>query len=108
MQKLTFTGLSPYVVQLSRSFNFTFTIILQSYNPDNAETLSVWALPVSLATTQGIIIIFFSSAYLDVSVQRVIHRSDKSDGFPHSEIFGSKLISSSPKLIAASHVLHRL
>jgi hypothetical protein len=31
----------------------------------------VWALPFSLATTQGIIIIFFSSSYLDVSVQRV-------------------------------------
>ena len=31
----------------------------------------VWALPFSLATTQGIIIIFFSTAYLDVSVQRV-------------------------------------
>ena len=31
----------------------------------------VWALPVSLATTQGIIVIFFSSPYLDVSVQEV-------------------------------------
>ena len=31
----------------------------------------VWAIPVSLATTQGIIIIFFSSPYLDVSVQEV-------------------------------------
>ena len=29
-------------------------------------------------------------------------------GFPHSEISGSKPISGSPKLIAASHVLHRL
>ena len=28
----------------------------------------VWAVPFSLATTQGIIIIFFSSRYLDVSV----------------------------------------
>ena len=28
----------------------------------------VWAFPFSLATTQGIIIIFFSSRYLDVSV----------------------------------------
>src|SRR3954466_9893231 len=31
----------------------------------------VWALPCSLATTWGIIIIFFSSGYLDVSVLRV-------------------------------------
>jgi hypothetical protein len=29
-------------------------------------------------------------------------------GFPHSDISGSKLVSSSPKLIAAIHVLHRL
>ena len=29
-------------------------------------------------------------------------------GFPHSEISGSKLMCSSPKLIAAYHVLHRL
>ena len=29
-------------------------------------------------------------------------------GFPHSEISGSTLVCSSPKLIAAYHVLHRL
>ena len=29
-------------------------------------------------------------------------------GFPHSEISGSKLIASSPKLIAGYHVLRRL
>ena len=29
-------------------------------------------------------------------------------GFPHSEILGSKLVRSSPRLIAAYHVLHRL
>ena len=31
-----------------------------------------------------------------------------SGGFPHSEIHGSKLILSSPWLIAEYHVLHRL
>jgi hypothetical protein len=31
-----------------------------------------------------------------------------SGGFPHSEIRGSKLIRSSPQLIAAYHVFHRL
>ena len=40
-----------------------------SYNPE--ALASVWALPVSLAATQGISFDFFSSAYLDVSVQRV-------------------------------------
>ena len=32
----------------------------------------------------------------------------KRAGFPHSDIFGSKLARSSPKLFAACHVLHRL
>ena len=39
-----------------------------SYNPRNAVTLLVWALPRSLATTCGIIVIFSSCRYLDVSV----------------------------------------
>ena len=43
----------------------------QSYNPKNAETLLVWAIPISLAATQGITIVFFSSGYLDVSVHQV-------------------------------------
>jgi hypothetical protein len=42
-----------------------------SYNPVPAVTGAVWANPLSLATTQGITIVFFSSGYLDVSVLRV-------------------------------------
>ena len=40
-------------------------------------TGSVWAPPISLATTLGITVVFFSSGYLDVSVPRVplIHLS---------------------------------
>ena len=74
----------------------------------------VWPLPRSLATTYGISVDVFSSPYLDVSVQAVpliqlcIHCMIPCGGFPHSEISGSKLICSSPKLIAAYHVLHRL
>ena len=72
----------------------------------------VWALPRSIATTKGITIVFFSSAYLDVSVQRVrlpyygitYHYA----GLPHSEISGSAVICTSPQLIAAYHVLLRL
>ena len=60
---------------------------------------------------------FFSSRYLDGSVpwvpfsytilfmygyQRII-----TGEFPHSEIFGSRFICNSPKLIAAYHVFHR-
>ena len=74
----------------------------------------VWPNPRSLATTCGISVDVFSSPYLDVSVQAVplIHLCIQCripcGGFPHSEISGSKLICSSPKLIAAYHVLHRL
>ena len=45
--------------------------MLQSYNPDNAETILVWAISISLATTPEITIVFSSYAYLDVSVQWV-------------------------------------
>ena len=41
------------------------------YNPGGAVTRPVWALPRSLATTWGIIVIFSSCGYLDVSVPRV-------------------------------------
>ena len=79
--------------------------------------ITVWALPLSLAATDGIDVSFSSSGYLDVSVPRVpsgklciglsvlkVYLS----GFPHSDIHGSKDICSSPWLFAAYHVLHRL
>ena len=58
----------------------------------------VWPLPRSLATTSGISVDFFSSPYLDVSVQAVPHvhlwiqctlTEYCSAGFPHSDIHGS-------------------
>ena len=60
---------------------------------------------------------FFSSPYLDVSVQAVpLHtlwigvwmHEVCSCGFPHSDICGSVDICSSPQLFAAYHVFHRL
>ena len=83
----------------------------QSYNPGPAVTGPVWAPSLSLATTQEIIVIFFSSAYLDVSVRRVCALCAaclQHAGLPHSEIRGSSHICWSPRLIAAYHVLHRL
>ena len=79
--------------------------------------ITVWALPLSLAATDGIDVSFSSSGYLDVSVPRVPLRTlwihvrmteGCSAGFPHSEISGSMDMCSSPKLIAAYHVFHRL
>ena len=94
-----------------------------------------WPGPRSLATTYGVSVDVLSFGYLDVSVPRVrflplfyskvrylvtisgnpdcsllnnLHSPDIQGGFPHSEIHGSKLIRSSPRLIAAYHVLLRL
>ena len=84
--------------------------------PQGARTL-VWALPISLATTFGITVVFSSSAYLDVSVQRVPSvqlcigctvLELLSSGFPHSDICGSNRICQSPQLFAAYHVFLRL
>ena len=85
---------------------------MQSYYPDNAVTLSVWAHSISLAATLEIDVSFFSSSYLDVSVQRVSSPRGVSgllpDGLPHSDIPGSILVCKSPGLFAAYHVFLRL
>ena len=101
---------------------------VRSPNPAVLRT-TVWALPVSLAATSGItycpcgqLIVFSSSGYLDVSVHRVppiqlyeacaplycMAAGSSPAGFPHSDIRGSMLICSSPRLFAAYHVFHRL
>ena len=43
------------------------------HNPHTTEVVRVWALPLSLAATDGITIVFFSWGYLDVSVPPVRH-----------------------------------
>ena len=60
----------------------------QSYNPRNAETLRVWAVSSSLATTTEITIVFSSYAYLDVSVQRVRLLSDSTSSMYWVSPFG--------------------
>ena len=78
----------------------------------------VWAIPRSLAATQGIAVAFSSSGYLDVSVPPVgplwpmcSARSDGTlppSGFPIRKSPGQRLLGNSPELIAAYHVLHHL
>ena len=89
---------------------------MQSATPE-VFLLPVWPPPLSLATTRGISVDFFSSPYLDVSVREVplvqlwIHctiTDSSSAWFPNSDICGSTLICSSPQLFAACHVLLRL
>ena len=82
------------------------------YNPGRPSRPPVWAPPRSLAATWGIIVIFSSCGYLDVSVPRVCphiggYHMSPCGGLPHSEIPGSKVICTSPGLIAAYHVLRR-
>ena len=71
-----------------------------SYNPKIAVTTLVWANPRSLATTYGITFVFFSSAYLDVSVQRVCSPIGvtclQHAGLPHSGIYGLIRVCQSP------------
>ena len=109
------TRLSLSPAGLPSPFSYLTSATTQS-EPRDAR-ITVWALSISLAATYGIDVSFSSSGYLDVSVPRVpfhklwihlwmtvVHTA----GFPHSEISGSKDICSSPKLIAAYHVFHRL
>ena len=102
--------------QISQNCSAIDSSTLCSPQPRGART-TVWALSISLAATLEIEFSFFSSPYLDVSVQAVpdvwlwIHHTTTevfSARFPHSDISGSMDICSSPKLFAAYHVLHRL
>ena len=105
-------GTVTHIVQLSNCFRFVTQRIPWSYNPNIAETTLVWANPISLATTLGITFVFSSSAYLDVSVQRVRPPCGVTGlqpaGLPHSDTHGSMLMCSSPWIFAAYRVLRRL
>lgn len=72
---------------------------------------SVWALPFSLAATSGISIDFSSSSYSDASLRTVRppkRKARECKERPHSEILGSTVACTYPRLIAACHVLLRL
>ena len=100
------------MVSLSKLFRFSNLCMSQSYNPAIAVTITVWALSISLAATLKIDVSFFSSSYLDVSVQRVCPPygviAIQTIGLPHSDICGSIPVCESPQLFAAYHVLRRL
>ena len=64
IKKLTHKGLSPAMADLSKSFRFVFiNNSWQSYNPVEANTSTVWAMPRSLAATRGITFVFSSYGY---------------------------------------------
>jgi hypothetical protein len=104
------TGLSPSMVCLSRSVLLIFTSPHRSPTTPMPKQNGLGCSPFARHYL-GITIVFFSSGYLDVSVHRVRFLSMlrlQRIGLPHSDIYGSKVICTSPKLIAAYHVLRRL
>ena len=105
------TGPSPSVAALPSTFRSHSYVFCRSYNPVRAVTHTVWANPLSLATTYGITVVFSSSAYLDVSVRQVRLPYGISAIGGWVAPFGNLWINPpcrSPQLIAAWHVLPRL
>ena len=107
--ELTCTGLSPSTAPLSSGLQFVDKIMSWSYNPGCAVTLPVWAVSVSLAATQEIEFSFSSSAYLDVSVQRVCSLLTQSDCPSDSRVapFGNHRINSFLQIPGAYRSLTR-
>ena len=96
---------------------------LEPYNPVATTAAAyrittVWALPLSLATTQGVEVSFLSSGYLDVSVPQLASPCPMDSGrstraLPRVSFLirrsrDQRSVSTSPGLIAAAHVLLRL
>ena len=109
-ESLTLFGWLSHAIRLN--YRIRYAVLTPS-----VLLLSVWPLPLSLATTRRISFDFSSSGYLDVSVPRVprinlciqlMLRNSSLRWFPNSEICGSMYIYYSPQLIAVSHVLRRL
>jgi hypothetical protein len=119
LPKLSHTGLLPSAVSAFHPLILlAYSVISPFLYPLPDFSDMVWALPLSLATTYGITLVFFSCGYLDVSVPHVSPRMTiyssfgtrflTPGGFPHSDIHGSMAICASPWLFAACHVLLRL
>ena len=110
------TGLSPSLAGFPKTVLLNLLNQLCGPNPGmHASRFGLFRFRSPLLTESHVV--FSSSGYLDVSVHRVPFLKlciglrileVCSSGFPHSDISGSKDICSSPKLIAAYHVFHRL
>ena len=109
------TGLSPSTIRLSRRFHSPSMCNGAVLQPRGGlATVTVWALPRSLATTGGIIRLFslprgtkmFQFPRLASGMIRI--GGLQPPGLSHSEIRGSMAICAYPRLIAAYHVLLRL
>ena len=72
------------------------------------KTPAVWAIPLSLAATNGIDFSFFSSGYLDVSVHQVGNTTPMDSASAIRESRDQRSFVNSPGLFADFHALHRL
>ena len=116
LTRLSLTGLSPSLAGFPKTILLNLSDQLRGPNPGmHAFRFGLFRFRSPLLTESHVV--FSSSGYLDVSVHRVPFLTlwigvrileVCSSRFPHSEISGSKDICSSPKLIAAYHVFHRL
>ena len=97
---LSCTGLSPSLAAPSQKRSIRIAESIMRSEPRNAR-IPVWPLSISLAATLEIEFSFFSSPYLDVSVQAVpLHTlwigvwmaEVCSAGFPHSDISDLRII----------------
>ena len=113
---LSLTGLSPSLAGLSRTVLLGLFVTFAVRTPECTHS-GLGSFAFARRYSQNRLFSFSSSGYLDVSVHRVpsvylwiqytVHEV-YSCGFPHSEICGSMVICTSPQLIAAYHVFHRL
>ena len=90
--------------RLSQNLSARINESIMRSEPRNAR-IPVWPLSISLAATLEIEFSFSSSGYLDVSVHRVPFHTlwigvwmtgVFPAGFPHSDIYGSMVICTSP------------
>src|SRR5579884_1623368 len=108
------TGVSPSLPAHSRALRLGEQHPVRHNSPHLYHvtmTDSVWAIPFSLAATSGISIDFSSSSYSDASLRTVRppkRKARECKERPHSEILGSTVACTYPRLIAACHVLHHL
>ena len=103
------TGLSPSMAALSKALSYTFIVHITALQPQRARPL-VWPPPRSLATTCGITFVFFSSAYLDVSVRRVDNYCSQIFnlwGSPIRTRADQSVVCTYPRIFAAYRVLRR-
>ncbi len=116
LKQFRLRGFYPLPPRFPTLFDYRFRWISESFTP-TVLLQSVWALPISLATTFGIVFYFlflrvircFSSpgSLRYTYLFSIRYRNITYGEFPHSDICGSRLICSSPQLFAACHVLLR-